>query len=130
MSPISPLSEASESSSPLEVPPPETTIPTTEAKSQGWNPNFIAAFTSTFVTIVLAEMGDKTQVTTLLLAAQSHQPWIVFLGAATALICTSLVGVLVGRWLAQRLSPERLNKAAGIILLLVAIAQFWDLAHL
>jgi Ca2+/H+ antiporter, TMEM165/GDT1 family len=125
----SPLSEASESSPALEIPPPETTIPTAEETPQRWNPNFIAAFTSTFVTIVLAEMGDKTQVTTLLLAAQSHQPWIVFLGAATALICTSLVGVLVGRWLARRLSPESLNKAAGVILLLVAIAQFWDLAH-
>jgi Ca2+/H+ antiporter, TMEM165/GDT1 family len=126
----SPLPEASESSSPVEFPPPETTIPTAEAKPQGWNPNFIAAFTSTFVTIVLAEMGDKTQVTTLLMTAQSHKPWIVFLGASTALICTSLVGVLVGRWLARRLSPESLNKAAGVILLCVAIAQFWDLAHL
>ena len=102
----------------------------TESQPPRWNPNFIAAFTSTFVTIALAEMGDKTQVTTLLMAAQSHKPWIVFVGAATALICTSLLGVLVGRWLAQHLSPERLNKAAGVILLLVAIAQFWDLAHL
>lgn len=126
------LSEASESESsdPLKSPPPETPIPTVEAKPQRWNPNFIAAFTSTFVTIALAEMGDKTQVATLLMAAQSHQPWIVFLGAATALICTSLVGVLVGRWLARRLSPESLNTAAGVILLLVAISQFWDLAHL
>jgi Ca2+/H+ antiporter, TMEM165/GDT1 family len=124
------LSEASESSSPLESPSPETLEPTTESQLPRWNPNFIAAFTSTFLTIALAEMGDKTQVTTLLMAAQSHKPWIVFLGAATALICTSLLGVLVGRWLARHLSPESLNKAAGVILLLVAIAQFWDLAHL
>ncbi|MGB5897214.1 MAG: TMEM165/GDT1 family protein, partial [Geitlerinemataceae cyanobacterium] len=99
------LSEASESSNSLESSIPETPEPTTQSKSQRLNPNVLAAFTSTFVTIVLAEMGDKTQVTTLLMAAQSHQPWIVFLGAATALICTSLVGVLVGRWLARRLSP-------------------------
>jgi putative Ca2+/H+ antiporter (TMEM165/GDT1 family) len=124
------LSEASESSSPPESLIPETPEPTPQSQSQRFNPNFIAAFTSTFLTIALAEMGDKTQVTTLLMAAQSHQPWIVFLGAATALICTSLVGVLVGRWLARRLSPESLNTAAGVILLLVAIAQFWDLAHL
>lgn len=124
MSLTPPLSEASESSSE------STPTPTTEAPTQRLSSNFVEAFTSTFATILLVEMGDKTQLTTMLMTAQSHAPWIVFLGAATALICTSLVGVLVGRWLAQRLSPESLNRAAGIIFLVVAIAQFWDLAHL
>ncbi|HIK30986.1 MAG TPA: TMEM165/GDT1 family protein [Oscillatoriales cyanobacterium M59_W2019_021] len=125
----SPPSEESQPSSSIDSPPPET--PThTEPQPKRLNSGFIAAFTSTFVTILLAEMGDKTQVTTLLMTAQSHAPWVVFLGASTALISTSLVGVLVGRWLARRLSPESLNTAAGVILLLVAIAQFWDLTHL
>lgn len=130
MSLTPPLSEVSESSSPIESAAQETPTPTTEAPTQGLSSNFVAAFTSTFATILLVEMGDKTQLTTMLMTAQSHAPWIVFLGAATALICTSLVGVLVGRWLAQRFSPESLNRAAGVIFLLVAIAQFWDLAHL
>ena len=43
-------------------------------------------FVSTFVTIFLAELGDKTQVATLLMSAQSHEPWVVFGG------CSSGVG--------------------------------------
>ena len=61
----------------------------------------LVVFTSTFITIFLAEMGDKTQIATLLMTAESHAPWVIFLGAATALISTSLVGVLLGRWLAN-----------------------------
>lgn len=125
---FSPLSEESQPSTSVDSPPTETPTPT-EPQPQQLKSGFLTAFTSTFVTILLAEMGDKTQVTTLLMTAQSHAPWVVFLGASAALISTSLVGVLVGRWLARRLSPESLNRAAGVILLLVAIAQFWDLAH-
>ncbi|MDW8203182.1 MAG: TMEM165/GDT1 family protein [Cyanobacteriota bacterium SKYGB_h_bin112] len=77
-------------------------------------------FVSTFVTIFLAELGDKTQITTLLMTAESHAPWVVFAGAATALVTTSLVGVLVGQWLAQRVPAIVLDRAAGIALLIVA----------
>jgi putative Ca2+/H+ antiporter (TMEM165/GDT1 family) len=83
----------------------------------------------TFVTILLAEMGDKTQLTTLLMTAKSQSPGVVLLGSATALILTSLLGVMLGCWLANRVSPNVLNRSAGIILVLVAIAQTWELLH-
>jgi putative Ca2+/H+ antiporter (TMEM165/GDT1 family) len=83
-------------------------------------------FSSTFITIFLAEMGDKTQIATLLMTAESHTPWIIFLGAATALIATSLVGVLLGRWLAGRLTPQTLDRAAAIMLLCVAGMLIWE----
>lgn len=83
-------------------------------------------FGSTFLTIFLAEMGDKTQIATLLMTAQSHSPWVIFLGAATALIATSLVGVLLGRWLASRLSPQILDRAAAIMLLTMAAMLLWE----
>lgn len=86
-------------------------------------------FCSTFVTIFLAELGDKTQVTTLLMSAESQSPWMVFTGAALALITTSLLGVLVGRWLANRLSPKSLETAAGAALLLVSVSLLWDIVH-
>lgn len=78
--------------------------------------SFTAVLLSTFTTVFLAELGDKTQLATLLLSAQSGQPWLVFLGAAMALICSSLVGVLVGRWLSQVLAPERLEQMAGLLM--------------
>lgn len=86
-----------------------------------------AIYTSTFLTIFLAECGDKTQLSTLLMSAESQSPWIVCLGAATALITTSLLGVLLGQWLAKHLSPRSLEVAAGTSLLLIAIALGWDI---
>ncbi len=94
------------------------------------NPDQAAAkwqvFTSTFITIFLAEMGDKTQIATLLMTAESHAPWVIFLGAATALISTSLVGVLLGRWLASRLTPQTLDRAAAIMLFGVSGMLIWE----
>ena len=83
-------------------------------------------FGSTFVTIFLAEMGDKTQLATLLMSAQSQSPWVVFAGAAAALVATSLLGVLIGRWLATRLSPKTLETAAGALLLFISALLLWD----
>jgi Ca2+/H+ antiporter, TMEM165/GDT1 family len=84
-------------------------------------------FASTYITIFLAEIGDKTQVTTLLMSAESHKPWLVFAGAGTALICTSLLGVLLGRWLANRLKPRTLELGAGITLLIITAGLGWDI---
>ena len=81
--------------------------------------NFWAVFSSTFITIFLAEMGDKTQLVTLLMSAESQAPWIVFLGAALALISTSLVGVLIGYWLSKKLSPQVLDLAVAVLLLFI-----------
>ena len=87
-------------------------------------------FSSTFLTIFLAEMGDKTQLATLLISAESQSPWIVFTGAAIALITTSLVGVLLGTWLAKRLPPKTLETAAGILLLFISVMLLWDVVQL
>lgn len=88
---------------------------------------FWRVFLSTFVTIFLAELGDKTQVATLLLSAQSRSPVVVFLGAGLALISTSLLGVLLGQWLAKRISPSTLDTCAGILLLLITIGLIGDI---
>ena len=81
--------------------------------------SFWVVFSSTFITIFLAEMGDKTQLVTLLMSAESQSPWIVFLGAAIALLTTSLLGVLVGYWLAKKLSPQTLDLSIAILLLVI-----------
>ncbi|NET30500.1 MAG: TMEM165/GDT1 family protein [Cyanothece sp. SIO1E1] len=89
----------------------------------------LGIFFSTFLTIFLAELGDKTQVTTLLMSAESHSPWVVFAGAGSALVLTSLLGVLLGQWLATRIAPKVLETAAGMTLLLIATLLFWDILH-
>lgn len=89
----------------------------------------LAVFGSTFLTIFLSEMGDKTQVATLLMSAESQSPWVVFAGASSALVATSLLGCLLGRWLANRVSPKMLKTAAGISLLFIAVQLVWEILH-
>lgn len=86
-------------------------------------------FVSTFITIFLAEIGDKTQLTTLLMTAESHAPWIVFAGAGSALVLTSLLGVLLGQWLATRISPRTLERLAGSSLLVISALLIWEVLH-
>lgn len=79
-------------------------------------PTLLAILLTTFTTVFLAELGDKTQLAALLLAAESGRPLLVFAGAALALICSSLVGVLLGRWLATVLPPQRLERISGALM--------------
>lgn len=69
----------------------------------------------TFLTVFVAELGDKTQPATLLFAAERpEQKLIVFLGVALALVATSAIGVLAGGLLSQYMSPRVLTYVAAI----------------
>lgn len=87
---------------------------------------FGRVFISTFGAIFLAELGDKTQLATLLMSAESGKPWMVFMGAGTALVLTSLLGVALGQWMARRVSAHALDTAAGVILLAITVWLLWD----
>ena len=78
-------------------------------------------FLATFSTVFLAELGDKTQLAALLLSAESGRPVIVFLGASLALISSSLVGVLLGRWLARFIPAQVLERLAGILMVALGL---------
>ena len=74
---------------------------------------------TTFATVFLAELGDKTQLATMLLVAQGKSPLAVFLGSASALVISSLVGVLAGGVIAKYI-PEiwvRIAAGSGFIIL-------------
>jgi putative Ca2+/H+ antiporter (TMEM165/GDT1 family) len=74
-------------------------------------------FLTAFVTVLLAELGDKTQLATLALAAGGHARWLVFLGAALALIASSAVAVLVGGALGQIVPAIWLRRGAGALMI-------------
>ncbi len=74
----------------------------------------VALVSSTFLTILLAELGDKTQLATMALGSSSGRPLMVFLGSTTALLLASLLGVMVGESLASMAPPAWLHLAAGI----------------
>ena len=75
-------------------------------------------FASTFTAVFIAEMGDKTQLATLSLAASGSR-WAVFAGAALALLLTSAVAVLAGEVVARAVPPVWIRRAAGLLFLVL-----------
>lgn len=69
---------------------------------------------TTFGLVFLAELGDKTQLATMLLVAQDKSPMAVFLGAAVALVCSTIVGVLLGACLNKIIPAHYIHVGAGI----------------
>jgi putative Ca2+/H+ antiporter (TMEM165/GDT1 family) len=71
-------------------------------------------FATVFSTIFIAEIGDKTQLATLLYAAETQNPKLtVFLASASALVLTAALGVLAGTFISQQVSPKVLSWVAG-----------------
>ncbi len=74
---------------------------------------------SSFITIFIAELGDKTQLATLTLSGRSKKPLAVFLGSASALILASLVGVLAGGSISTFIPEIYLKLIASITFLII-----------
>ncbi len=75
----------------------------------------------------LAELGDKTQLATLLFAAKTPSNLlIVFLGASLALVVASAIGVLAGGLVAQYISPKLLSYIAGIGFVVIGAWTIWQ----
>ena len=83
--------------------------------------SYVSVFITTFTTVFLAELGDKTQIATMLLSAQSGKPVVVFLGAALALICSSFVGVILGRWIAKSMPAQRFKYMSVILMVVIVL---------
>ena len=73
-----------------------------------------ATFVSTFVSVFLAELGDKTQLATMGLAAKGSR-WTVFAASSAALVASSLIAVLVGGALARAVPPIWIERGAGAL---------------
>lgn len=72
-------------------------------------------FATVFATIFVAELGDKTQLATLLYATEASNPkWTVFLASSAALVLTSALGVGAGTLISQYVSPKALSWIAGL----------------
>jgi putative Ca2+/H+ antiporter (TMEM165/GDT1 family) len=75
----------------------------------------IRAFFTVFTTVFIAEIGDKTQLATMLFASEAKvSKWVIFAGSAAALTLAAAIGVLVGAQLEKLVSPRTLKVVAGI----------------
>ncbi|MEJ2315506.1 MAG: TMEM165/GDT1 family protein [Gammaproteobacteria bacterium] len=73
-----------------------------------------------FATVFIAELGDKTQLATLLFAADREvNKWLVFAGASLALVATSALGVLGGALISNYVTPRTLQIIAGTGFILI-----------
>ena len=85
-------------------------------------------FAVVFSTIFVAELGDKTQLATLLYASDAAHPKLtVFAASATALVLTSALGVLAGSVLAAYVNPKVVRWVAGVGF--IAVGAWVLLAH-
>ena len=71
-------------------------------------------FATAFGAIFLAEMGDKTQLAAMTMAAESKRPLTVFVAASLALACVSALGVIVGGTLGHYLPLEWIRRVAAL----------------
>ena len=76
---------------------------------------------STFTTVFLAELGDKTQLATFAISGTTNKPYAVFLGSATALILTSLLGALAGGSISTIIPERVLEGLASVIFIYLGL---------
>jgi putative Ca2+/H+ antiporter (TMEM165/GDT1 family) len=75
-----------------------------------------------FVMIFLTELGDRTQVATLLMAAdQPSQRVAVFVGAATALVLATAIGVLAASWVAHYVPQKTLHVGVALMFIILGL---------
>lgn len=88
--------------------------------SVAWWPLAVTSFTTVF----LAELGDKTQLAALGLSTKGGSKWAVFGGASLALVASAGLAVLLGSWLGQKLDPRWTHYGAALLFVGLGIWMF------
>lgn len=84
-------------------------------------------FATIFASIFIAELADKTQLVTMLFAAdKAVSKWLVFAGSASALVVASAMGVMAGSLLSQVINVKMMSIVAGAGFMLIGA---WTLYH-
>ncbi len=80
-----------------------------------------------FGTVFLAELGDKTQLATLLFSTKESVSLVtVFIGASLALTLATAIAVIGGSLISQYVDPKYLSYAAGLGFILIGIWTVWQ----
>jgi putative Ca2+/H+ antiporter (TMEM165/GDT1 family) len=81
-------------------------------------------FAVTFVSIFVAEIGDKTQLATMAFSAESKRPWLVFAAASLALVAAAGAGAALGGALARWVPEAWIRRGAAALFVAVGIWMF------
>ena len=82
---------------------------------------------STFATVFLAELGDKTQLATVAISGTSNRPFAVFVGSSSALVLASLIGAIAGGSLSNVVPADWLQLLASLGFLGIGVKLLWPL---
>ncbi len=84
-------------------------------------------FGMAFVTLFLAELGDKTQLAIITMSAKTESKVAVFLGASLALVVVSALGVLVGGVLTQFVPTEWLQRIVAVAFIAIGVLMLFEI---
>jgi len=83
-------------------------------------------FGVTFLSVFIAEFGDKTQRATLAFAGDSKKPWIVFGASAAALILAAAIGAAAGGLISKWIPPAWIRRGAALLFIAVGAWMAWE----
>ncbi len=101
-----------------------------EASDSDGNTSHRAVWLASFMLIFVAELGDKTQLAMVALAAQSSSPWSVFVGGTLALWGVTLIGAALGVTLLRRIPHYWVHRTVALLFLVFALLAFAEAGRL
>ena len=91
----------------------------------------LKVFLTVFMAVFIAELGDKTQLATMLFAADREvSKWTVFWGASAALVVASALGVVVGAMMSELINPKYLSYLAGAGFIVIGAATIFGASEM
>lgn len=81
---------------------------------------------STFITVFLAELGDKTQLAAMAFGAKESSTFSVALGVISALSVAGLIGVLAGKWVSSHIDPKTVQDLAALAFIAIGAWILWQ----
>ncbi len=85
----------------------------------------MGAFMATTVMFFLAEIGDKTQIATVVLAARYTETFLVILGTTVGMLLANIPVIMAGKWLMDRLPLATARIGASILFVILAVVTLW-----
>ena len=82
-------------------------------------------FGTAFLTLFLAELGDKTQLAVITMSAKAESKLAVFAGASLALILVTLLGVVFGSLLTQFVPVEWLQRIVAVAFIAIGVLMLF-----
>ena len=81
----------------------------------------------TFIIVFLAELGDKTQLSTMIMASRSNSVWCIFIGSSIALVLSSLIGVFIGCYINKIIPMSYIHILSGITFIVIGFLLLLDI---